>query len=626
MDQHKDYIPLDEVFRKLRDGEEPQGSGSWMRMRELLDKEMPPGSIAPIARPWKRYLLPITALLLLGSATTWYQLQPATKQPASSNNIALNNSTISSENQPNTAKNNRIAANSTNESIADNGSATEGIAKNNPNYQKSVINVPGVEHKMHQPKQVPQAVAYHQPNNKAKRVINNKELSNAAGAQNNLSPKQWNATEELLEKEKLANQIAAAINNPVQPKPIKEEEVIEHIYDKYNKANNSFTANKADGKIKGNSFKSLPINNKKAKGVVTSEEGAFYHKVKDTYTQVEMTAKETRGKDGKLLPTEMDTIAIAKVERTHYIPLSRLELVALQEIVLASKPNLTYNTVSSPILKAEYVDMVPLSEYKVATKQANVNGLSKLSALLSNSIAGYFDGTKNYYAGLLLGGNVAMGNPHQFGMQFGIAGMYQLNERLSIGAEVRYANQYFSNYNIVDNAIVFDNVSGSFNSINNNWDFKGNKHEYAAAYKINSLHTLQLPVILSYYLGRASIYGGANLTYALPVKYSYTNTITSTLVEGTSNSQQKSPFTGSAFEIDAQKEFNARFGLGYVAGVNYDLSRKVSFDARVTQMLWNNNKSNTQTVQNLFQVPTLQVSLGYYFGRKEKLVYMMVPQ
>jgi len=72
MDNPNDFIHIDEVFRKLKDREEPEGTGSWMRMKELLDKEMPVGS--PVSRfsTLRRYIIPVVATLLIGGGGAYY--------------------------------------------------------------------------------------------------------------------------------------------------------------------------------------------------------------------------------------------------------------------------------------------------------------------------------------------------------------------------------------------------------------------------------------------------------------------------------------------------------------------------------------------------------------------------
>lgn len=85
MDNNKDFIHIDELFRKLRDTvqEEYRSEDAWSRMKNILDEEM------PVADPGRgigkrRYFIPLLALLLgMGGATAgYYVYQTITIYPA----------------------------------------------------------------------------------------------------------------------------------------------------------------------------------------------------------------------------------------------------------------------------------------------------------------------------------------------------------------------------------------------------------------------------------------------------------------------------------------------------------------------------------------------------------------
>lgn len=329
---------------------------------------------------------------------------------------------------------------------------------------------------------------------------------------------------------------------------------------------------------------------------------------------------ETKG--NKMVQTVVDTLAITRVERIRYTPLAPLEIAALRKanIIPKAEAIVPMASIKTITVASEMVNMVPLSDYKVASRKVDPSKFNQLVQNTSQGISNYFDGTNKFYAALLVGGNGFMGNPTAFGMQLGIAGLYQLSERLTLAGEFKFANHYFSNYTINDQSVTYDNVSSQQSGIE--WLFSGTQNITTSEYKINSFTALEFPVTLSYSLGRVSIFGGVNMAYAFPVKWDKTNSVITTLASQ-NVSQNQNPFLNSDFKLNEQKDFASRLGMGYVGGLSYDVSRKLSFDARVTQNVWTNYNGNADAVNKLFKMPTFQFSIGYFFGRKERVAYIL---
>src|ERR1700749_588507 len=104
MDNPNDFIHIDEVFKRLKDREEPEPAGAWMRMQDLLNEEMPVG--APAAGSMlRRYMIPLVTLLLLGSGVAYYNLKGNPKELDNTTNIqfAGNNNLSNKNNDQNSA-------------------------------------------------------------------------------------------------------------------------------------------------------------------------------------------------------------------------------------------------------------------------------------------------------------------------------------------------------------------------------------------------------------------------------------------------------------------------------------------------------------------------------------------
>ncbi len=422
--------------------------------------------------------------------------------------------------------------------------------------------------------------------------------------------------------------VAATQRNAAAAKPeiVKHQQIVETIRPKEPTPAALAMANNTNGPTKdlpaknttakatpANTWKTAAIvNNKK---IVQSPDGNFYKEERDTFKRIDLVERYTypNSNTGRNTVPKVvtDTVAITRVENIRYVPLTRLDLIELKKLnvnivvkKLVPLAKLRAGTVSS-----EHINLVPLSNYKVASRRVDPSTFNKLIQNTAGGLAGYFDGSRNFYAAVMAGGNASFGNPGAFGMQIGIAGLLSLSERWTISAELKYMNHYFNNYSLKDESVSYD-VSKTPNG--SGWLFSGNALVNSSVYKINSYGSIQMPILLSYNLGRVSIFGGVNLAYAFPIDWEK-RTNTNTLFVESQQQQDKNPYQNTSFLLMRKNDFASRFGLGYALGLNYDLSRKVSLDARVSQILVDNAKSNLESVNKLFRLPSLQLSFGYYF-------------
>ncbi|KAA5533190.1 PorT family protein [Taibaiella lutea] len=631
MDNPNDFIHIDEVFRKLKDKEEPEGTGSWMRMKDLLDNAMPVGSPAPVSA-LRRYMIPMIAMLLIGSGLSYYGISKynSTKIPQGDESavIASNHVDAKANNMPSGKINadNYVSATVKTGSPdlnipSDKGHSKEGIAENtNPKIAgQHASNHYGANN----PSGSKEVGKTNANNLKTVTPGNNVNTSNnniaASGTNNDHSKSTIGGNKIAAGKSTAATNGKTQNAAPPVPKPFEEQNVIETIYpvsngNKANGTNNKPSANTANN---GADMKVVAAHYNEEK-IVKDENGSFFKEIRDTVRKIDMVQR-TETKDNK---TVIDTLAITRVERIRYTPLAPMEIASLRKANIIPKAEVIVPMarVKTITVASEMVNMVPLSDFKVASRKVDPSKFNQLVQNTSQGISNYFDGTNKFYAAILLGGNGFMGNPTAFGMQFGIAGLYQLSERLTLAGELKFANHYFSNYSINDQSVTYDNVSAQQSGLE--WLFSGTQNTTTSAYKINSFSALEFPVTLSYSLGRVSVFGGVNMTYSFPAKWDRTNTVSSINVSST-EAQNQNPFLNSDFRLNEQKDFASRFGMGYVGGLSYDISRKLSFDARVTQNLWNNYNGDADAVNKLFKMPTFQFSIGYFFGRKERVVYIL---
>ena len=215
----------------------------------------------------------------------------------------------------------------------------------------------------------------------------------------------------------------------------------------------------------------------------------------------------------------------------------------------------------------------------------------------------YHAGNVQFAPGLTGGINGTFFGPNSFkGFQFGLTGTFVLNDAVSVMTELKYFHRINNNYTLSDNYYDYSaNPNGGFNKqLHLNW------------YSFSTLHSFEMPLTARYSNGNFSFYAGVNLVYTFSV-----NTGAAQIAPGSSTPVIQTPTmeNDNAAKL-TNKDFNARFGVGYVFGMSYMISPKVSLDIRETQTFWDNTKSSgSQMVSGqLYKSPSFQLSLGYRLG------------
>lgn len=613
MDMQKDSIHIDDVFRRVAGGEEQEGSGAWSRMKDILDEEMPVGGAIPhAARSYRRFLPLLLVLLMAGGVASYYYSDSNSTTPipdAADNNTLLASSAASSTK---TSKYNGVPALPQPMSTQDMTSGSPAANQKNTESQHKSSSAEKGSHTAGEQTGTMYAAATSRP-----------EATNARtpAAQPQPAPIQGAQT--------VSDPVARQDEPHHSPAPtvIEHQQVIE-LLQPLATANKGLTSNQLHTVVPAAPLMK-PVLMMGQHPVVQSASGAFYKEERDTFTEVSIARHFEPAVAGSVQrpsqPVRVveDTLAVKRVERVRYVPLNKMEIVQLQELHLdlrttvaviepARLHNSTYTT-------SEAVAMVPLSRYMVKSKKMDKQGLNNLLQQTSNSLASYFDGSQKFYMGLLVGGNLSIGNPAGFGMQLGLAGLYSLSERVVLSAELRFKNHYYSNYTVADTRTTYDVSSSQLPG--GAWLFSGKEYTATSNYRIDHFNSLELPLMVNYSLGRMAIYGGPSLNYAFPMQWGRSQSFSERVIEQ-QHTTQESPFENTAFHVDPERDFKARMGIGFVTGLTYDFSRTISLDARMSKPLWNNNAA-AHGINRLYTNPSLQLSIGYYFGRRDKVVYMM---
>ncbi len=584
----KNFVHIDELFKRgLEVGEEQEQSGAWLRMQELLDKEMPVGT-APTkgSRLFKRRYLGLLLLLISigGGAYIWQQREPV-QVPA----VA----TLSSD--ANTIKQVKHISQP---------ATLDELTKNTTLGSRNSVE------KLTTPTNKTQATKQNTPTSKvASAAISNSTTTAVVapiGAKNNKQTSEQN-----LPQSKVQNSST----------------VVNTTSNKNTAILKSGLATNSKSKAIQEAEESL-IDAAKNKGIVQGISGNFYKTTDDSATQIteleHTTFASTKDKNGttKHYPvTKREKIEEKRIPIKRIVPLSAIESLAIAGL------NVDVATVAEPlnpgILYAsgeKSVRLVTLSKFEVSQKYIGAKSSSKSFSETKNALLNMFDGTKPFYISLLAGANYAVANPSVFGIQMGVAAFYTLSQRLTLGAELRYANN-FMNYTYTDQYTTYGNVNTHQNG--SVFEHVFDKNAHSDAYLAKNMGSLQLPIYLNYSFGRFSIFGGVQLANSFALHSVMQNKVATTQEEISSS-------VATLNLIDEKStlnktDFGSKLGLGYVAGVQYDINRKLSLDFRATQIVTDNatTKAAKEISKNTFKLPTLNLGIQWNFGKREKVMYIM---
>ncbi len=600
MDSQKDFIHIDEVFKPMKDGEEREHSGAWLQMKDLLDKELPQGAVASSGNALHRYLVPLMALLLIGGAASYYYL----KGDAPTDNIrknALTENTIPALKKEESHTDDRTTASPTTTQAGENYPIASNKALKGVRNGASQRKEPAAKAT---PGQMMPAKGVQPPG----RPLAHQTKAKAAAE----SIPETQQTEVLHQQHIIENITRPGHGAPVALAPL-------------TTAGPAYIAGNGNRFASGLTFKTLPVqlNHKK---IVQSEDGVFYKEDRDTIKQVDVVTRYIYSKNNRTgQPPQLisDTIAINRIEKIRYTPLNKLELIALKKLYVSNNVNaalLARERLNTGTAATTEMALVPLSRFKVNSKKINSPNVNKFIQHSAGGLANYFDGSHRFYLGILAGGNLSIGNPGAWGMQMGIAALYALNERFTVSGEFKVTNHYYNNFALKDQSITYSILERQLPD--GQWIYTGTEFVRTSSYNINHFNSIEIPLLLQYNLGRVSIFGGPQLTYGFPFKWSKAMDYKENNIEHRQDNMAN-PYSDAPFRFNENTDFAARTGIGYVAGMSYDFSRKLSLDLRMTQVWRDNAVSNNEAVNSLFRMPAVQLSMGYYMGRRDKVVYIL---
>ena len=609
MSRNDDFVNIDHFFKGIANAEEREPAEAWDKMEGLLDEKMPV-NVHDSSRKYGFFFLMASVLIVAaglffwkkGEITAYFNSETNTTNSIAKNNIDPNKNAGHSNNESEPENTN----NKGNLGVTAIGSEIQ--SKVNKKETKTII------------------VA---SNNKSETIYKKSNSINEANSEipdlNIKKLEQQKPVQNIRIKPSAKPAIAKNIDRLpsliISDSLLVSQPIIEH---------------KVVEVIKGDSKqieKTMALQNEhiaedwssefsfKGKTVVANENGQLFEKEKEQFERIDLTKKQIVSKPNtSRVKTIVDTISIAKIQKIKYTPLSKIEAYEVNQILIAAAPPIMKSVNAIELANATSTGsnfLVPLSNYKVKSQKVNTVDFIKNTA---DGINNYFDRMDKFYAGFLLGGNASPGVQSAYGIQAGFVGNYNFAERWTLSAEFKFINKYFPSFSYQDEA---ENFNVSKEEQNNGWLFTGTRTTFSNTYELKNINIINFPVYLSYNItDRLALMTGVNLNYNMPLQFTRSVTVSSFTVNELRSSAE-SPFQNSNFKLDESRDFSKRFGVGYLVGMNYELSRRFSLDCRMTQSLWNNGAKNISDINGIYNNPSFELSLGIYFGRRDKVVYIM---
>lgn len=231
-------------------------------------------------------------------------------------------------------------------------------------------------------------------------------------------------------------------------------------------------------------------------------------------------------------------------------------------------------------------------------------------------------GNADHYFGFSVGGNYSLSSRADFrGVQFGPTAELVFNKHWSFFAALRYFNRSGANRSVNDNYVedVSSNVPDSIRGANHYFTIFTDST--TRRFNFSTVQSLEMPLSVRYSFKNFYLMTGLNLVFTLPVNVELyqknEGTQRSHVVATNSTSKPIIDNPGSSYDAAS---FKGRFGLGYIVGAGYRFAPAWHADFQLVNTFWDQatNKGATTVSKNFFRVPSVQISIGFQFNRGTK--------
>ncbi len=642
----KDMIHIDDLVRgQLSGREEDERPGAWLHMRELLDKNMPAGTPAPFNR--RRFggymaLLSLLAVMVTGG----YMIMQNPSGPGDNNTIAgITSSPETSahsetdlttaaetrsgmqtgEQSANTQRNKNSVSVTASSSPAAGSVAGKGVqtlptekpggtaptvATND--VHAGAVEVPGTTHtppadsdmagmRQETKKTYAETVSAHDDDLTS---IHQANTGNTSTGQ--LSPRHKSRQTEA----------ATAANQPLSPQGQQGAADITTAVSSLSQIRENEPSPHGDQAVPeaivnsgGNGqYATRPIPEKADNGSGKSSTGNFVTH-KDTVKQINLAYR-----------TVIDPLSRA---RTHVVDTTSVEKMIVEKQELVAKIPAPAANSSAYIATGNAIATDADNDASTASAAQS----KRESRKSRQTFQDMYLNTKfklsqaPFYLGIT-GGLNAMSSGGTFipGIQLGLNGELELNERWSLLAELKYINR-FNNGKTIDDPyrgkpypVAPYYQGGTSYTV---YDRDSLNHYF----NFSTIGTANMPVMVKYSVNRFFMLAGVDLVYHFRMNAEEIDIpVTGAVLRDTLlASQSPSLLTGGDPSVQLS-DLGARFGIGYLLGVGYKATPNLHLDLRLTHTFWDNAGTGgaKKVSDQLFRVPSIQFSLGYRLGGTQR--------
>lgn len=224
-----------------------------------------------------------------------------------------------------------------------------------------------------------------------------------------------------------------------------------------------------------------------------------------------------------------------------------------------------------------------------------------------------------FYPGITLGGNYSFSaNSNNFqGVQFGPSGELVFNKHWSLFGAIRYFNRSGSTKSVSDNYST-EVSNGKVDSTKGaNYYFTVQTDSTSRLFNFSTVHSFEMPLTVRYAFSKFYLMTGINLAYYLPVNVEQVEKHVGIVGSKAVSTNTTKPILRESSGQLAAGDFGSRFGLGYVLGFGCRITPAWHADLQLVNSFWDNSKGNgaRNLSKDFYRLPSLQLSVGYQFNR-----------
>lgn len=324
----------------------------------------------------------------------------------------------------------------------------------------------------------------------------------------------------------------------------------------------------------------------------------------DTIQRVE--TRETLGPDGKWRRDTID-MGLAALHRKAE-PASRTGSGESLPLALntATEAEVPAEAKSGEHRAEEAGEWVPLANFRVKSRasKAHYRKYNLFEEMVRN--AKFQMGRAKFYPGLVAGVHSSLSKYSLSGFHIGATGSLSLNEKWGIHTEIRYRHSF--------NGKVFqdDSYIGRLDTTNTQQGAMISYDSVSNQFQYSTVSRFELPLMVSYSMKRWLILAGGTLSYqmgvdAQDVSKTYNQHFYQGL--GSLSMERRTP------RISIQ-DFGPQWGAGALLGLGYQVSPAIRLDARYAHPLWNNAPSPgaERLSESIFHRPSVEINMHFRFS------------